>query len=640
MPKKCILLAITDPNLAALLEKSVLAPVGYDVVLVDEPNTLQTLVKTNPPDLVLISEQFKEASGLELAKGMLKINPSLPAILLASKYNETLLRQSLSIGLSDCLGPPVRSNDVLQAIENSLARKRAILEWSALQSRRNTNTLQKRLDTLEALQRLGHSMTSSLDLDQVLTSVVDAAVELSGAEEGSLLLLDDNTGELYMRAARKFDEEFVRTFRLPVHDSLPGKVLRTGKPLTLDEKIPQKIKTSYLVHSLIYVPLKIHGRVIGVLGVDNRKSGSPFPEEHLALMTALADYAAVAIGNARLYADTANELEKLETILTNIDDGVIVASLDNRLIMVNPTARKVFNLGDANLTGWPVQDVIQHPDLLDLFDENKTHPTRSEIILDDGRTFNAQTALIPEVGLVVTIHDITYLKELDRIKTDFVNTVSHDLRSPLTAILGYVELFDRVGKINDQQREFIRRIQYSVNNITALINDLLDLGRVEAGFDTRKEIVHLPAIIQYAVEGLRSRITEKEQVITLDVPTDLPTTLGNPQRLRQMIGNLVNNAVKFTPNQGKISVQAHEEDGQIIIQVSDNGPGIPLADQPYIFDKFYRGSNVSYDTPGTGLGLAIVKSIVENHQGRIWLNSTPEQGTTFTVVLPTSEASF
>jgi two-component system NtrC family sensor kinase len=235
------------------------------------------------------------------------------------------------------------------------------------------------------------------------------------------------------------------------------------------------------------------------------------------------------------------------------------------------------------------------------------------------------------------MQDITHLKELDRIKSDFVSTVSHDLRSPLTAILGYVELIDRAGPVTEQQREFIRRVQFSVNNITALINDLLDLGRIEAGFDSRKEIVPLGAIINYAIEGLRSRLAEKDQSLMTEIAPKLPTVLGNPVRLRQLMGNLIGNAIKYTPAHGKIAVRGHAEEDQIIIQVMDNGPGIPATDQPYIFDKFYRASNVPMDTPGTGLGLAIVKSIVDNHQGRIWVDSAVGQGTTFTVVLPVTE---
>jgi two-component system phosphate regulon sensor histidine kinase PhoR len=337
-------------------------------------------------------------------------------------------------------------------------------------------------------------------------------------------------------------------------------------------------------------------------------------------------------GNAEL------ELSKLEAILTQVQNGMIVVSPDWRVILVNEAARSALGLKEDECSGSP-RDVFQQSDLLEIFDEHKTHPSHSEINLDDGRVLSAQTTLIPEVGLVIILHDITYLKELDRIKTDFVNTVSHDLRSPLTAILGYVELIGRAGPVNEQQREFIHRVQFSVNNITALINDLLDLGRVEAGFDTRKEIVQLSAIIHEVVDSMQKRIREKEHHVSLEIPDNLPPLIGNPIRLRQMISNLVNNAIKYTPNQGQISMLCRPEDGQIIFQIKDNGSGILPADQPFVFDKFYRGSNIPHDSIGSGLGLAIVQSIVQNHQGRIWLDSTPGQGTTFTVVLPISDIS-
>jgi two-component system NtrC family sensor kinase len=440
-----------------------------------------------------------------------------------------------------------------------------------------------------------------------------------------------------MRAGKNFQEEFVSTFRLPIRDTLAGQVLRTGKPVLIDKKTPQKIKTSYQVYTLIYVPLMVQDRVIGVLEVDNGKSRNPFSEDHLNLMSALADYAAIAIENARLYSYSEIERNKLEKILTRIEEGVIVVDNEKRILLVNRKARETFEISEKHLLGKRARDVIHHQDLLEIIGRQKQdgRPSCVEIPLEDGRVLNAQLTPITDVGLVVTMQDITHLKELDRIKSDFVNTVSHDLRSPLTAILGYVELIERVGSINQQQKEFVRRIQLSVNSITALINDLLDLGRIEAGFDARNEIVPLQAIIHYSVDGLINRSQEKLQELKLLVPDDLPPVLGNPVRLRQMLSNLISNAIKYTPKGGKITITARVEGNQIITQVIDNGPGIPPTDQPYIFDKFYRASNIQTGTPGTGLGLAIVKSIVENHMGRIWVDSVVNGGSTFTVVLPT-----
>lgn len=330
--------------------------------------------------------------------------------------------------------------------------------------------------------------------------------------------------------------------------------------------------------------------------------------------------------------------QKLEIILTKVKEGIIVVDHGGRLMLVNPAARALFGLGEARLSGKPVGDVFRHPDLLECLSEEKAAaPFRAELNLEDGRILNAQFTPIAEVGLVVTMQDITYLKELDRIKSDFVHTVSHDLRSPLTAILGYIELIERVGPINDQQREFIRRVQVNVHNITALIDDLLDLGRIEAGFDTRNEILSLADTVHFVVESLRDQIAEKNLAVTVNIPGELPALLGNPLRLRQMLNNLIDNSIKYTPPGGSIHVQVEARGEQIILQISDTGPGIPPGDQPFIFDKFYRARNIAEGTPGTGLGLAIVKSIVENHHGRIWVNSFPGEGATFTIVLPTIE---
>ena len=232
------------------------------------------------------------------------------------------------------------------------------------------------------------------------------------------------------------------------------------------------------------------------------------------------------------------------------------------------------------------------------------------------------------------MQEITHLKMLDRLKSDFIHTVSHDLRSPLTAIMGYVELLDRIGPLNEQQQEFVRRIQNSVNSITTLVNDLLDLGRIEAGFDSRKDLVAMDGILRYTLDNYLNQIKDKRLKVNVDVPQTLLPVLGNPIRLRQMLDNLIGNAVKYTPEGGSIVIRMSVEEEQLITSIKDSGIGIPLSDQAHIFDKFYRASNAPKGVPGTGLGLAIVKSIVDNHEGRIWVESRTREGTTFFIVLP------
>ncbi len=639
MSSERILVAVSDPHLGKLLKDGILRPAGYQVTRVEKRHLAESVLGFSPVDVAILEDHSADDALVEFAGQLLYAYPALAIILIVSSDRNDLILRALRMGITDCLCPPLKPADVLQTVRDGLDRRKRIESWMLKQNRQNTDILRRRVDVLKELEQIGRSITASLDLDYVLTAIVDSAVDITGAEEGNLLILDDDSGELYMRAARNFQDEFVRTFRLPVSDTLAGEVIRTGKPVLLDEGTLQKIKTSYLVRTLMYVPLQIHGRVIGVLGVDNRESKQTFSGHHLALVSTLADYAAIAIENARLYSNTEVERRKLETILDRIEDGVIVADFDNRVILVNRTARNAFGIGeDDPISLKPLEDVFHHEELLYMFtDGHDTYPYRSELALDDGRIVNAQLASIPDVGFAVTMQDITYFKELDTIKSDFVNTVSHDLRSPLTAILGYTELISRVGEVNDQQREFINRVQISVRNITTLINDLLDLGRIEAGFDARKELVLPSMIVQYSVDSMTSSLNRKRLKLTLDTPEKLPKIFGDPVRLRQIVDNLLGNAIRYTPEGGTIIISLRVERGQVIMQVEDTGLGIPPADQPYIFDKFYRASNVSSDVSGSGLGLAIVKSIVESHLGRVWVDSSLGNGSTFTVVIPIAD---
>ena len=484
---------------------------------------------------------------------------------------------------------------------------------------------------LETLNQLSRAITSNLDLDSVLSTIMDSAVSLTGAEESSLLLVDESTGELYMRASRNFDQETPEKFRLGIDDTLAGTVVRTGKPVLLDEESLKKIKTDYLVYSLVYVPLKAHDQVVGVLGVDNRNKKKAFTEYHVRLLSAVADFAGIAIENARLFSGTSDELNRLETILAKVQDGVIILDTENKIVFVNQGAREALSLDGSDLTAKPAIPTLQNSQIIDLLQHSGS---RAEINLDDGQVMDAQVSPIANVGTVITLHDISMFKELDRAKSDFVNTVSHDLRTPLTTILGYVELVERVGPVSDLQREYIRHVQMSVHSITNLVNDLLNLGRIEAGFDKHKEIVHLDELIGASCESLKDQLANRGHNLSVEVPPNLPGVWGNQMLLAQVVDNLLENSIKYTPPGGHIFIKAEIDSDQMILKFRDTGVGIPPIDLPFIFDKFFRASNAAGEASGTGLGLAIVKSIVENHYGRIWVDSVLSQGSTFNVVLP------
>lgn len=632
-----VLVVISEPHVSILLDR-IIRSAGYTVTVYQDGNSALKQARLMNASLVILGERLRDGSGMNFAAEFGRSLPTLPVVMYLEQESPELVKQILRLGVYDYICSPLKSEDVIQAIHRALDLVQRRKDAFSLETRRLTSSLQRQADEMEMLTRLGRQMIGSLDLDSVLASIVDAAVKLTGAEEGSLLLIEGATGELFMRASRNFQEDFVRTFRLPISDSLAGSVIRSGQAILIDESTPQKIKTSYLVQSLLYVPLQWQGRVLGVLGVDNRHSHLPLTQRHVTLVNTLASYAVIALENARLYADVNAERNKLETILKGIQDGVMVIDQEQRLRMINPAAQDALGMpGSGDGIGKPFKDAIKREELIQLVATRENSlSNHTEISPDQERVYSAQVTPIPGVGQVVMLHDITYLKKLDQIKTDFVHTISHDLRSPLTAILGYVELIERAGPVTDMQRDFIRRVQVSVHNMTHLVDNLLDLGRIESGFDGGKEAVRLDQMIHYSAEGLKKLIIAKSQHLQIIIPDNFPAIQANAVQMRQMVDHLLDNAIKYTPADGTIQVTGATEEGQVIIQFRDSGIGIPTMDLPYIFEKFYRASNASAEIPGTGLGLAIVKSIVDNHGGRVWVESTVGKGSCFTIVLPCS----
>ncbi len=634
MTGELVLVADDSREIRRFLEDTVLIPAGYRVRSVGDGMSALALAQELEPDVVITDHQMPNLTGLELIERLRKKSPHTPVILISSESSDLMALEANQAGAADFIVKPFEAQILLDSLERILGRSlKAITRPTKSGAETLEANLERRLHELETLARIGRTVTAMLNIDEVLRTVVEEAVQLTGAEEGSLLLLDEESGELYMRASRNFDDDFASAFRLHVRDSLAGQVIKTSKPILLDERSPQKIKTAYLVHSLIYVPLRVRGKTIGVLGVDNRKAGRALTHQDVTVMMAMADYAAIAIENAKLYYRTESERRKLETVIKDTQSGVIVVDPDHRVMLLNQTAKEAFNIrGDYFERS--IAEVFDHSRLLEVIRSGAGPARREEVEVEDGRIFSVQKSSINGVGYSVVMHDITHLKDLDRIKSEFVTTVSHDLRSPLTAILGYVELIERAGPLTSQQVDFVGRVRLSVEQIAELVSDLLDLGRIESGLDTSKERTPMAVLIHYALDNIRNRMEAKGLKLETSIQDGLPFVYGDPIRLRQLVDNLLQNAMKYTPTSGVISVEAEAEDDQVIVRVVDTGPGIPPQDQPFLFDKFFRASNTPDDAPGTGLGLSIVKSIVDQHGGRIWVESELGQGATFTVVLP------
>ncbi|NLH06916.1 MAG: response regulator [Chloroflexi bacterium] len=583
----------------------------------------------SPPDLIITDLSMPDMSGLEMLQALREQGSRVPAILMTAEGSEDLAVQALRLGVMDYFIKPFDPEAMVEAVSR-------VLQASRIGSVRTGVPDQRRLQALNTLIAVGKSITSLLDVEQILSRVVEAAVYLSEAEEGVLMLVDPETGDLYVRAEKNLTDG-LRNMRLRVQDSLAGQVIRTGEPLLVSGEGMQQIKTRYLVRSLLYVPLKIKDRVLGVLGLHNRASDRTFSREDVALMIALADYAAITIVNAHLYTTAENERARLARIFSQAEDAMLAVDEHDRIVLCNPAAEQLLEAlpEGVNPIGRPLREFTRNESLLALFDGARLQElVQGEVELEDERTYNARVVTVENIGRVAVMHDITYLKERDRVKTELLEMVSHQVRSPLTAILSYIELLMRTGDLNEQQLEFAGQVRHNVRLITETIRDLLDLGKIEAGLDREREPVSLHEVAAYAVDALRDRALNRNQTLVYEGGDPTAMVLGNPVRLRQVFVNLIDNAIKYTPTGGKIYVELFGEGEQVIARVTDTGIGIPLEDQPRIFDKFYRAGDVADSYDGTGLGLSIVKSIVEAHGGRIWLDSRVGRGTTFTIVRP------
>lgn len=368
-----------------------------------------------------------------------------------------------------------------------------------------------------------------------------------------------------------------------------------------------------------------------------------FPEEEVRFLTTLAGEAALAAANARLYAAAEIGRQRLESILEATPDPVMVIDESNRLLVVNPAALQIAGLVTSPLPGRKIDEITDQAELLELIRAPIGKKTLSrEISLPSGRIYFVSVSPVAaedhSVGKVIILRDITQYKELDTLKSDFVATVSHDLRSPLTLMRGYSSMLGMVGEVNEQQKNYIQKIVTSVESMTRLVNNLLDLGRIEAGIGLQVEDVILPEVVEQTVQAIRAQANQKSQTISVNIPIDASKLEADRALLQQAILNLVENAVKYTPSNGKIQVGSERQGDAVLISVQDTGIGVAPLDLPHLFEKFYRsGRREAYQQRGTGLGLAIVKSIAERHGGRVWVESQLGKGSTFYFLLPMAQ---
>lgn len=493
--------------------------------------------------------------------------------------------------------------------------------------------LNRRLQALNTLYTVGKFIVSTLDHDEVLRRIMDVALNTTQAEEGFILLRERDN--LFLRAAKNVQDDLVERFHKKAADEVAWRVIRSGRPVMLHRET--KIATGYLARALLYVPLTAPGEgPFGVIAVINRTRDDSFDEEELFTLSSVADFAAIMLRNAKLFETVEVERSRLRALMERATEVILIADEQGRLLLWSESARTLFDIPDE-ARGQPVQGVITQPDLLDLIQEaaQNRESLHTELSLDGDRVFNTQLTYVSGLGGVVIMQDITHLKELDRLKSEFVSMVSHDLRTPLTTIQGYVALLEKAGPLNEMQAQFVEKALDSLTYITDLISDLLDIGRIEAGYDLDMAPLCFDLLIEEICDEMAPQAGEADITLRCSFEDTPLWVNGSMSRLRQVVENLISNAIKYNRPGGWVNVSARNNNGCMIVSVSDNGLGISNEDQAKVFDRFYRVERPeTSDIQGTGLGLAIVKSVVARHKGRVWVESELGKGSIFSFVLP------
>ncbi len=505
--------------------------------------------------------------------------------------------------------------------------------------------LHARLDELSLLLKVSQSVAGSLSLDEALPPILQGALTASGASGVRLVLptWEDLPGETVGQTLQSFALGQVAPLMAPLDREILTLTRNEGQAvienLSRARAVLNVSQVAGRLQALIALPLRHEHDFYGALWLGFEKPRN-FAETDLNFLTTLAGQAAVACASARLFQSAERGRERLAAILASTSDAVIVTDRSERLLLVNPAAENVFGLIPTATLGRPVVEAIQNPDLLTAIRSVDADPAAREVRLADGVVLYASTSPITgadgrTLGRVSVLRDVTRFKELETLKSEFVATVSHDLRAPLTYMRGYATMLPMMGDMNEKQKEFAEKIVSGIEQMTELIDDLLDIGRIEAGIGLQRERVRVDDLVQTVVSGLRPQAVNKGLTLKVELPESLPVVSGDPTLLRQALSNLVENAIKYTPRGGQVRVRGAVQENGLVLSVQDTGLGIAPADQVRLFEKFYRvKQRETINIKGSGLGLAIVKSIVERHGGRVWAESRLGQGSTFFMSLP------
>ena len=521
-------------------------------------------------------------------------------------------------------------------------------------------------------------LSASLDLDIVLNRTLGLINKITGAENSSIILSNPADASLLRRASLGYTTPVPQggqLTQLAHNEGLAGWVITNREAALIpdiqeDARWVARGKTNH--RSAMVVPLLLGAEALGALMLFHRDVGM-FSKSHLELIDGAAKQIAVAVNNAQLYELIRDQAERLGGMLRNqqieasrvfaileaVADGVLVTDANGEISIFNPSAEKILDIPSSEVTGRGLEGFIglfgkaghQWIETIQRWSVDPENVVLGEtfseqITLENDRVIAVNLAPVVSphdyLGTVSIFRDITRQIEVDQLKSEFVATVSHELRTPMTSIKGYVDilLMGAAGELGEQQLSFLRVVQDNTERLNILVNDLLEVSRIDAGrISLSLQRIQIQEIVRDVITDfqIRSREEEKEITMRMDVAKSLPSILGDPERVRQIIENLISNAYAYTPTGGSVIITMVHKDGQIETEVKDTGVGIPPEEQERIFERFYRGEAPLVSTvAGTGLGLSIVQNLIELHKGTIRVESSgvPGDGSKFLFSLP------
>jgi PAS domain S-box-containing protein len=545
---------------------------------------------------------------------------------------------------------------------------------------------QRRAGEMAALAEVGRDIAATLDLSTVLECIASYARELLAAGTSAVYLLQPDGQTLRPIAAVGDVAEAVMALEIQLGRGIVGNVVQSGVPDQVDDisKDPRAVHAPVIDEEqkggkLMVAPLLVQERAIGAMTVGRGPQDEVFSQADLNFLVGLGQQAVIAIENARLFAEIQSQKQYSESLVQNSPTAIVSVDIDGNVSSWNPAAEKLFGYTQAEALGRELDALVTTgPEMLEEargISRQTMSGTSVQSITrrrrQDGTLVDVEILSVPvtvegqAIAYLAIYHDITELKRAEEelqeakeaaeaaneSKSIFVANVSHELRTPLTSVLGFAKVIKKRldGKlfplISAEDRKTQRAIRHTAEEIdiiisegerlTTLINDVLDLAKIEAGkLEWQMQPLAVSEVIERAIAATSSLFEQKRLKLIKDIEDGLPQVIGDQDRLIQVMINLISNAVKFT-DEGSVTCQARQANGEILISVIDTGVSIEEADQSRVFEKFVQVGDTLTDKPrGTGLGLPICKQIVEHHGGRIWVESEPGHGSTFSFTLP------